>query len=39
MAKKDNEDFENPTKCQISYTDYIDGDVKERDVSHTTGKY
>ena len=28
MTKKDNEDFENSTKCWISDNDYIDNDVK-----------
>ena len=28
MTKKDNEDFENSTKCWICDNDYIDNDVK-----------
>ena len=39
MPKKDNEDFLNSTKCQISDNDYIDGDIKVRDNYHITGKY
>ena len=39
MAKKDNEDFENSTKCCICDNDYIDNDVKVRDHCHITGKY
>ena len=38
MTKKDNEDFENSTKCWVSDNDYIDGDVKVKDC-HITGKY
>ena len=39
MTKKDNEDFEDLTKCWICDNDYIDNDVKIRDHSHSTGKY
>ena len=39
MTKKDNEDFENSTKCWIYDNDYIDGDVKVKDHCHITGKY
>ena len=39
MTKKDNEDFENSTKCWICDNDYIDNDVKVRDHCHITGKY
>ena len=37
MAKKDNEDFENSTKCSICDNTYFDGDVKVRDHCHITG--
>ena len=30
MTKKDNEDFENSTKCWICDNDYIDNDVKNK---------
>ena len=36
MTKKDNQDFENSTKCD---NDYIDDDVKVKDPCHITGKY
>ena len=39
MTKKDNEDFENSTKCWICDNDNIDNDVKVRDHCHITGKY
>ena len=39
MTKKDNDDFENTTKCWIYDNDYIDGDVKVRDHWHITGEY
>ena len=39
MTKKDNEDFENSTKCKICDNDYTDADVKVRDHCHITGKY
>ena len=39
MTDKDNEDFENSTKCWICDNDYIDSDVKVRDHCHNTGKY
>ena len=31
MTKKDNEDFEDSTKCWIYDNDYIDNDIKVRD--------
>ena len=37
MTKKDNQDFENSTKCWICDNNYIDN-VKLRDHCHTTGK-
>ena len=39
MTKKDNEDFENSTKCWICDNAYFDGDVKSRDHCYVTGKY
>ena len=39
MTKKDNEDFENSTKCWICDNAYFDGDVKVRNYCHITGKY
>ena len=39
MNKKDNEDFENLTKCWICDNEYVDGDAKVRDHCHVTGKY
>ena len=39
MTKKDNEDFENSTKCWICDNDYIDNDIKVRDSCHIIGKY
>ena len=39
MTKKDNQDFENSTKCWICDNDYVDTDVKVRDHCHITGKY
>ena len=39
MAKEDNKDFENSSKCWICDNGYIDGDVKVRDHCHITGKY
>ena len=38
MTKKDNEDFENSTKCWSCDNDYIDNDVKVRDHCRITGK-
>ena len=32
MTKEDNEDFKNSTKCWICDNDYIDTDVKVRDL-------
>ena len=37
MTKKDNEDFEDSTKCWICDV-YVDGDVKVRDHCHITRK-
>ena len=39
VTKKDNEHFDNSTKCWIYDNDYIDGDVKVRYHCHVTGKY
>ena len=39
MTKKDNEDFENSTKCWIFDNAYFDGDAKVEDHCHITGKY
>ena len=39
MTKKDNEYFENSTKCWICDNDYIDGDVEVKDHCHITGKH
>ena len=39
MTKKDNEDFENSTKCWICDNVYADVNVKVRDHCHITGKY
>ena len=39
MTKKDNENFENSSKCWICDNNYIDKDVKVRDHCHITGKY
>ena len=39
MTKKDDEDFENSTKCWICDNIYVDCDVKVRDDCHITGKY
>ena len=39
VMTKDNEDFENPTKCWVCDNDYINGNVKVRDHCHITGKY
>ena len=36
---KDNEDFDDSTKCWICDNDFIDIDVKVRDHCHITGKY
>ena len=38
-TKKNNEDFDNSTKCWNCHNDYIDDDVKVRDHCHITGKY
>ena len=38
MTKKDNEDFENPTKCWMCDNDYIDNNVEVRDYCHITAK-
>ena len=34
MTNKDNEDFENSTKCWICDNDYVDNNVKARDHCH-----
>ena len=34
MAKKDDEDFKNSTKCWICDNVYVDGDVKVRGHCH-----
>ena len=39
MSKKDNEDFENSSKCWICNNGYTDNDVKVRDHCQITGKY
>ena len=39
ITKKDNEEFENYTKCWICDNDYTDGDVKVRYHYYITGKY
>ena len=39
MTKKDNEDFDNSTKCWICDNDYIDNDVKVRDIYYISGIY
>ena len=39
VMTKDNEDFENATKCWICDNFYFDGDVEVRDHCHITGKY
>ena len=39
MTKKDNEDFENSTKCWICNNNYIYGDVKVSDHCHISGNY
>ena len=39
MAKQDNEDFQNSTKCWICDNDYINNGVKVRDHGHITVKY
>ena len=39
MAKKDNADFENSTKCWISHHVYVEVDVKVRDHCYIIGKY
>ena len=39
MTKKDNEDFENLTRCWVCDSDYIENGVKVRDHCHITGKY
>ena len=39
LNKKDNEDFENSTKFQNYFYNYINGYVKVRDHCHITGKY
>ena len=39
FSKKDNEDFENSTRCCICDNNYIDHYVKGRDHCHITEKY
>ena len=39
MTKEDNENFNNSTKLCICDSDYIDNDVKVRDLCHNAGKY
>ena len=39
MSDKDNEKFENSTKCWICDNAYVDGDVKVRNHCHITRKY
>ena len=39
ITEKDNEDFENSTKCCICDNFYVDGDIKAIDHFHVTGKY
>ena len=39
VTKEDNKDFENPTKCWICDSSYVEDDVKVKDHSHMTGKY
>ena len=39
MTKEVNEDFENSVNCWICNNDYIDCDVKVRDLCHITEKY
>ena len=39
MTEKDNEDFENATKCWISDNDYIGNDLKVKDHCRITGQY
>ena len=39
MAKEDNGDLENSTKCWVWDNDYINSDVEVSDHCHITGKY
>ena len=39
MTEKDNEDFENSTKCWICDHVYVESDAKVRNHCHTTGKH
>ena len=39
MAKEENEDFKNLSKCWICDDDYVDNDVKVTDHCHITEKY
>ena len=39
MTNKDDEDFENSTKCWICKKEYEKGKVKVKDHYHITGKY
>ena len=38
MTKKNDEDFENSTKCWICGQKYVNGHVQVRDHCHITGK-
>ena len=38
VIKEDNEDLKRSTNCWISSNDYIDNDVKQRDLCHVTRK-
>ena len=38
LLNKNNEDFENSTKCQVC-DNYFDGDIKVRDHCKITGQY
>ena len=39
MTRKDDEGFENSTKCYISDNGYVDGDLRVKDHFHITRKY
>ena len=39
ISKKDNEDFENSSKCWICNNNYTDNDVTVRDHCQINGKY
>ena len=38
MTKKNNEDFEDSTKCLIYDNPYVDGHIRVRDQCHIAGK-